>query len=177
MAAHAGRSTPLPCKVWLVTTLAVAATLVAFYLALRSTPVETGDAALVLCVLSGLFLFRVVGQLLVRARGPRWLPPTEEWNLMPYRWLLPSQLAILGLLAWIDADFARGQGFWVDPRPALGTAVVVFALLYATAMAVRYVVRMSRRPEQRWFGGTIPIAFHFVLAAYLLVFGSFHASY
>ena len=44
-------------------------------------------------------------------------------------------------------------------------------------MAARYVVRMARRSEQRWFGGTIPIVFHFVLAAYLTVFGAYHVSY
>jgi hypothetical protein len=44
-------------------------------------------------------------------------------------------------------------------------------------MLIRYVWRMSRRPEQRWFGGAIPIFFHWVLAAYLFVFGNFHASY
>lgn len=177
MAAHAARTTPLPTKVWLVTTLAVAATALASYLTSRSNPVEAGDAAGVLCLLSGLFVLRVVGQLLVRTRAPHWLPPTEQWNLMPYRWLLPSQLGIVGLLAWMDVDFARGHGVWVEPRPALGVAVLVFASLYASIMAVRYVVRMRRRPDQRWFGGTIPIAFHFVLAAYLLVFGTFHASY
>jgi hypothetical protein len=44
-------------------------------------------------------------------------------------------------------------------------------------MAVRYAVRMTRRPEQRWFGGTIPIVFHWVLASVVFVYGSFHASY
>jgi uncharacterized protein len=42
-------------------------------------------------------------------------------------------------------------------------------------MAVRYAVRMARRPGERWFGGAIPIVFHCVLAAWLFVFGSFHA--
>jgi hypothetical protein len=177
MATRPAQPTPLPTKVALIATLAVAATALAVYLLRRSDPVEPGDAAAVLCLLSGLFLLRVTGQVLVRARAPRWLPPTSHWNLMPYRTLLPSQLGILALMAWIDADFARGHGFWVEPRPSLGTGVLVFALLYASAMLIRYVVRMSRRPEQRWFGGTIPIAFHGVLAAFLLVFGSFHASY
>jgi hypothetical protein len=44
-------------------------------------------------------------------------------------------------------------------------------------MAVRYVVRMGRQPDQRWFGGTIPIVFHWVLASFLFVLGSFHASH
>ena len=54
---------------------------------------------------------------------------------------------------------------------------MIFAYVYAGSMLARYAVRMSRRPGERWFGGTIPIVFHLVLAAYLYVFGSFHASY
>jgi uncharacterized protein len=177
MAAQQGRSTPLPTKVALVATLTVTATALAVYLLLRSEPTASGDAAVVLALFTGLFALRVVGQLFVRVGHPHWLPPTEQWNLMPYRWLLPSQLGILALMTWIDLDFARGHGFWTDPRPALGSAVLAFALLYAAIMVARYVARMRRRPEERWFGGTIPIAFHFVLAGYLLVFGSFHASY
>ena len=41
-------------------------------------------------------------------------------------------------------------------------------------MAARYVVRMTRRPEARWFGGAIPIVFHLVLAAFLLTWGLYH---
>jgi len=43
-------------------------------------------------------------------------------------------------------------------------------------MASRYVVRMYRRPGERWFGGTIPIVFHFVLAAFLFTWGKYHVS-
>ena len=46
--------------------------------------------------------------------------------------------------------------------------------VYAGAMLVRYVVRMRRRRDQRWFGGTIPIVFHWVLAAFLLVYGVYN---
>ncbi len=38
----------------------------------------------------------------------------------------------------------------------------------------RYVVVMTLYPE-RWLGGTIPIFFHWVLAAYLFAYGRFHA--
>jgi hypothetical protein len=159
---------PFPTKAALVVTFAVTAAALAAYIATRSDPVDTGDAAPYLCVLSGFFLLRVAGQVLVRLRRPRWLPPTEQWNLSPYHLLLPAQLAILGLMAWIDTDFARGSGFWADPRPTLGTAVLWFALVYAAAMLVRYLMPASR---------TIPIVFHWVLAGYLFVFGSFHASH
>jgi len=40
-------------------------------------------------------------------------------------------------------------------------------------MARRYVLTMSFYPERRWFSGGIPIFFHWVLAGYLLVLGSY----
>jgi hypothetical protein len=43
-------------------------------------------------------------------------------------------------------------------------------------MVLRYVLRMSLYPDQRWFGGTIPIFFHYVLASFILVFANFHAT-
>jgi hypothetical protein len=49
--------------------------------------------------------------------------------------------------------------------------------VYASAIVLRYALRMTRRPDQRWFGGTIPIVFHLVLASFVYVYGSFHASY
>ena len=48
--------------------------------------------------------------------------------------------------------------------------------MYAGAMAVRYVVRMYRRPSERWFGGAIPIVFHFVLAGFLFTWGKYNVS-
>lgn len=169
--------TPRTTRALLIATLAVTTTGLGAFLAARSHPVEPHEAAPYLGLFSGLFLMRVVGQVIVRWQGPRWLPPTEQWNLTPYHLLLPTQVAILGLLAWVDADFARGHGFWTEPRAALGRGVLWFALVYASTMSVRYVVTMIRMPERRWFGGTIPIVFHGVLAGWLVVFGDYHASH
>ena len=169
--------TPAFTKIALLVTVAMTSLTLSVFLATRSTPMEARGTAAYLCVLSALFLIRVAGQLLVRRRSPSWLPPTEQWALTPYHVLLPTQIGILVLMSWIDADFVRGEGSWTSPRPALGIAVRWFALAYASVMALRFVVRMIRRPEQRWFGGTIPIVFHWVLAAWLFVFGSFHASH
>ena len=177
-ATERGDRTPGATKAILLATLAVTAVaLAAFLAATRGEPVDARFAAYFLALLTLLFLGRVAGQILVRLRGPRWLPPTEQWNLMPYRYLLPSQLAILAIMLWIVVDLARKDGLLATPRPALGTAVVSFSFLYAAAMGVRYAVRMRRRPEQRWFGGTIPIVFHVVLASFLFVFGTYHASH
>jgi hypothetical protein len=49
------------------------------------------------------------------------------------------------------------------------------ALVYSAVMALRYCIRMARRPSARWLGGTIPIVFHCVLAAFLFVLGASHA--
>jgi hypothetical protein len=173
---HTPVPTPWPTKFALIATLAMTAWVVSRILVGRTHPPPTGMAAAVLVLLTGLFLLRVVGQLVVVTRPTSWLPAADQWALTPYRVLLPTQLAILGLLGWIDLDFALGRGFWTEPRPALGTGVLWFSGCYAGAMAIRYVVRMIRRPDERWFGGTIPIVFHEVLAGYLAIFGNFHAA-
>lgn len=100
-----------------------------------------------------------------------------EWYsaLLPYPALLPIQLVILGLQAWISVDLWRGAGPFVTPRPRLGRALRWLAAGYALAMVLRYVLSMLWHPERRWLGGTIPIVFHWVLAAYLFVLGHFHA--
>lgn len=177
MATATTAPTPTATKVALIATLVATATaIVVFVVSTSGDPVDPRFVVPFLTLFAGLFLVRVAGQLAVRAWRPRWLPPTEQWNLMPYRLLLPIQLAILALMAWIVTDLFREDGAFGIPRPALGTAVVWFSYAYAAAMAVRYVVRMRRRPGERWFGGTIPIVFHWVLAGFLFVFGTFHAS-
>ena len=101
----------------------------------------------------------------------------RDWNLMPYRFLLPIQIAFLAAMGLICYDLVRRAGVFATPAPAFGRAAVGFSYAYASAMAVRYAIRMIRRPEERWFGGTIPIVFHWVRATFVFVFGSFHASY
>jgi hypothetical protein len=171
-------ATPAPTKVVLVATLAITAAAVAVFVAASpDARMEPGFAAPFLWMFSALFLARVAGQLYVRRLHPVWLPPTEQWNLSPYHLLLPTQLAILGVMAWIDVSFSVGSGPPVDAGERFGQVALALSYVYAAGMAVRYAVRMARRPEERWFGGTIPIVFHQVLAAYLFVFGSYHASY
>jgi uncharacterized protein len=123
-----------------------------------------------------LLVGRVLGQIVVVLRAPRWLPPMEQWQsgLLPYPVLLVGQAVVLTLMVWISIDFSNRAGFWVEPHPRLGFAAVWWSYLYAGAMVVRYVVRMTRRPDQRWLGGTIPIVFHIVVAAFQWTFGMYH---
>ncbi len=129
-----------------------------------------------LWLLFGLFCLRVAGQMLVAFAGVRFLPPMEEWysGLMPYRWLLPSQFLIIALFARIALDITRGRGFFAKERPSLGAALLWIGVPYLLVMAARYAIRMALYPPERWTGGSIPIFFHWVLAAFLLVTARYH---
>ena len=168
--------TPLATIAALVATLAVTgvlATAVAVD-ALRGALSATTTAA-VLAFLTGLFLIRVAGQVLVALRGPAWLPPMEKWNLVPYRLLLPIQVVFVAAMAWLAVTVANAGGEATRGDPATGRALIAFAALYAASMGVRYAVRMRRRPGERWFGGAIPIVFHLVLATFVLTYGAYRA--
>jgi len=132
--------------------------------------------AVVLWVLLFLFCCRVIGQMLVAFWGVSFLPPMEEWysGLMPYHYLLPSQFLIILLYSKVCMDFSRGRGFFVRPHCGFGPGLLIFGSIYFLSMVVRYILRMSWYPEERWFGGTIPIIFHWVLASFILLVGRYH---
>jgi len=132
--------------------------------AVRSSPDTDG---LTLWALTALFASRVAGQLLVAVRRPSWLPPMGDWNFVPYRLLLPVQLVLLGVMSWLAAHEPSAA-------PTLGRLLVELAVLYWAAMGARYAIRMIRRPDARWLGGTIPIVFHWVLAAFVFALGTAH---
>jgi hypothetical protein len=139
-------------------------------------PSDPRRAAPILWALLGLFFLRVLGQLLVAFAGVTWLPPMPQWysGLMPYPYLLPSQVVILAVFAKVCVDFSRGEGWFVRTRPWFGRGAYWFGWLYLTGMMVRYPIQMALHPEDRWLGRTIPIVFHWVLASFVLVFASFH---
>jgi uncharacterized protein len=131
-----------------------------------------------LWIFTVLLIGRVAGQLVVATSAPPWLPPMAQWQsgLVPYPVLVACQVVVLTLMIWISVDFSRGSGFWVEPHPRLGLAALAWSYLYFGAMVVRYVVRMARRPDQRWLGGTIPIIFHAVVASFQWTFGTYHVA-
>lgn len=132
---------------------------------------------LIMAVCTLLFALRVLGQVVVVTRAPRWLPANEHWysGLMPYKYLLPAQLVLLAVMVVICADVYRGSGLFAAEwwgRAAL--PLVVLSWIYFGAMVVRYVLTMALRPELRWFRRTIPIWFHMVLALALWAFANYH---
>lgn len=137
---------------------------------------EPRRLAPLLWTLLGLFALRVMGQILVAFFNVDFLPPMQQWysGLMPYEYLLPSQIAVIVLMTKICADFTRGTGFFVEPRRFFAVYWLRFGYLYLAVMLARYPVHMYLHPESRWFGGTIPIFFHWVLAAFVIGIGLYH---
>jgi len=87
-------------------------------------------------------------------------------GLLPYQVLLPVQILILGAQLTIDWQVWRDTGFFARPRPRVGRTLRGFSYVYALAMLVRWLVTRTHG---------IPIAFHWVLAAYLFTLGGFYA--
>ena len=137
---------------------------------------ESRKMARLLWILLFLFILRVSGQAAVAFLGVEFLPPMRAWysGLIPYNLLLPAQIAIIALMAKICIDFWRGVGFFASPKPAFGKPALWFGYLYLAAMIIRYILRMMLIPEARWFGGTIPIFFHYVLATFVILFAGYH---
>jgi hypothetical protein len=118
-------------------------------------------------LLLGLFVLRVVGQALVAFLDVRFLPPMEAWysGLMPYEYLLPSQVLIIALMVKICLDFTRGHGFFFDTNRFLATAWLWFGVVYLAAMIARAVFLWDH---------PIPIVFHWVLAGFVITVGLSH---
>jgi hypothetical protein len=126
--------------------------------------------AAVLWVCIGLFFLRVVGQIEVLLIAPGWLPSMQAWysGLLPYPLLLPIQIALLMLMCVlaIQAPEGRLEGVRVDrARQAFRS----LAVLYFAAMAVRLIIIVHLHGAGYYLHGAIPVAFHWVLALFVLV--------
>lgn len=123
-------------------------------------------------LLLALFVLRVAGQALVAFFAVSWLPPMDRWysGLMPYEYLLPSQIVIIAVMAKICIDFTRAQGFFVQPRRFFAVHWFWFGWLYLAVMLVRLPVQLLLKPQ----GALIPIFFHWVLAAFVILVGWHH---
>ena len=122
-----------------------------------------------------LFMLRVLGQIYVAIYHPPWLPPMSQWysGLLPYHLLLPTQIIILIFMSLVAYDFSRREGTLFVVSPQTGRVLMTLGIIYFTSMVIRYILRMMRRPDQRWLGGTIPIIFHCILALFIFLCGHF----
>ena len=128
--------------------------------------------AIVMAVLLVLFLGRVVGQILAATTAPSWLPSMARWysGLMPYRFLLPTQLVFLVLMTAMTVGVDRQSSPFGTISANAGGWIVWASYVYALGMVVRSIRYALATPERR--GVLIPIVFHFVLASFLFAYGS-----
>ena len=125
----------------------------------------------VMAILLALFVARVSGQMLAATVAPRWLPPMARWysGLMPYRYLLPTQVTFVVVMTAMTVAVRRQSPPLGTPAPAASAWVLWASGLYAAAMTVRLLRYLRASPERR--GVLIPIIFHYVLAAFLFTYG------
>ena len=137
---------------------------------------EAWRYAFALWALLGLFVLRVAAQLLIALGGGAFLPPWEEWfsGALGYPPLVASQIVIILVYGRIALDITRGRGVFAVPRRRAAVALLAVGSVYLAVMVIRYAIRMSLYPHERWSGGSIPIVFHWVLAGFLLVLGFYH---
>jgi hypothetical protein len=141
--------------------------------------------AVVLTGLAFLFFLRVLAQALAAFFAISFLPSMDEWVIpsaspfstsgyIPYPILLPIQVIILVLQFVVCRDFLQGHGYFVSLKSKTAWVLIWLAYIYFTSMVLRYIITMALYPERRWFGHTVPILLHFVLAAFLFTLGRYN---
>jgi hypothetical protein len=118
-----------------------------------------------------LFAIRVVGQFEALLVAPTWLPDMDAWysGLMPYHLLLPAQIVLLMAMTVVCWNRRVRDGRFARARPRVARALRIFAALYFAAMAVRLGLNIGANGAGFWREGAIPVAFHWVLALFVLV--------
>ena len=137
----------------------------------HEAPVRRTAVLLWACVL--LFAARVIGQLETVLLEPSWLPDMDAWysGLLPYPLLLPIQIGILMLMAVVAWNPRVRTGQFAQRHPHAAGALRMFAFLYFVVMAVRLAVNVNTNHADFWSEGAIPVAFHWVLALFILISG------
>jgi hypothetical protein len=131
------------------------------------------EVAAILWICIALFAARVVGQFEAFIVAPAWLPGMDAWysGLLPYYLLLPAQIALLMVMAVVAWNRRVRTGRFAAASPRFSRGLRIFAGLYFTLMAVRLGADLFRHGADFWEQGAIPVAFHWVLALFVLVSG------
>jgi hypothetical protein len=129
--------------------------------------------AFVLLMLTGLFGFRVVAQLVQAWHPVDFLPPYSVWHsgALPYGLLVGVQGVILAACLRIVWGVFKGT---LAPSRQKGKILFPLGTIYLLAMCTRLLVGLTIAPDHYWFGATLPTVFHLVLASFLILYGRFH---
>lgn len=134
-----------------------------------------GTYGVILWGLLGLFCFRVIAQLIQSNFSMDFLPAFEAWHsgALPYHYLVITQILIIFLYVYICIRFTNKN---VVPNRKLGNIFLFAGLIYAGIMFARLLIGVFVS-SSTWFHAYLPIFFHFVLAAFLIIVGMFHLKF
>ena len=126
-----------------------------------------------LALLTALFLARVVGQVIAGLVAPDWLPDFDAFDsgLLPYPVLLCAQVVILVVQVRVIRAHHAGT---VRARTSRGRILFACGIAYGLVMLARALVTIAVYGREWWWHGAIPIAFHWVLAGFVMVLARFH---
>ena len=129
--------------------------------------------ALVLWILTVLFCFRVVAQLVQVWYPVEFLPAFDRWHsgALPYVLLVGVQGVILAACVRIVWGVFKGT---IAPSTQKGKVLFALGTIYLLGMCTRLFVGLTIAPDHYWFGATLPTVFHLVLASFIMVYGRFH---
>jgi hypothetical protein len=132
---------------------------------------EGREVAVLLWGCIALFAARVIGQFEALVASPAWLPDMQAWysGVLPYYLLLPVQIALLMIMAVVAWNRRVRTGRFALAHPRMAGMLRSLAVLYFLAMAVRLGLDIHDNGADYWREGAIPVAFHWVLALFLLV--------
>ncbi len=130
--------------------------------------------ASILLILTGLFAFRVIAQLVQYMSPVNFLPPYEIWHsgALPYGWLVVTQGVILVLCLRIAWNVNNGA---IMPSAHKGKILLWLGIVYLVIMCVRLIFGVIILPDHYWFGAILPTIFHLLLASFLMVYGRYHS--
>ena len=122
--------------------------------------------------LAGLFVLRVLAQLILAIHPLAFLPPFQAWHgaVLPYPLLVASQVAImlvLGSVLW------RVRTDAISPRPWKYRMCFTLGGIYFAFMAFRLLAGLTFLAENPWFSKSLPAFFHVVLATFVLMLGHY----
>lgn len=119
------------------------------------------------------FVFRVLAQLIQKFHHVDFLPNFNVWysGVLPYQWLLLSQLIIVIVMIYVIKSFASQK---VVARYKLGQVIVLLGAVYFVVMFFRLMAGLTFASTHVWWGAKIPAFFHVILSLFVLLVGHFH---
>ena len=122
--------------------------------------------------LAGLFVLRVLAQLIQAIHPVSFLPPFRAWHgaVMPYPVLVVLQIAVTLVLATI---LWRVQTDAISPRRWKYRVCFALGGIYFGFMAFRLFAGLTFLTDHPWFSKSLPAFFHVVLATFMLMLGHY----